>query len=93
MTSARTRTHTCRPARSRPARSRVWEFNDEGSIPYVPWLRAPYYVWVGRVPKLETLLVENKVRTSGSARGWGRGGRAWGRERGAPRASEGNVQA
>ena len=33
--------------------SRVWEFNDEGSIPYVPWLRAPYYVWVGRVPKLE----------------------------------------
>ena len=39
----------------------MWEFNDEGSIPYVPWLRAPYYVWVGRVPKLETLLVENKV--------------------------------
>ena len=25
-------------------RSRVWEFNDEGSIPYVPYLRAPYYV-------------------------------------------------
>ena len=24
--------------------SRVWEFNDEGSIPYVPYLRAPYYV-------------------------------------------------
>lgn len=41
--------------------SRVWEFNDEGSIPYVPYLRAPYYVWIGRVPKLETLLVENKV--------------------------------
>ncbi|KAL4451296.1 hypothetical protein ABPG77_009368 [Micractinium sp. CCAP 211/92] len=41
--------------------SRVWEFNDEGSIPYVPYLRAPYYVWIGRIPKLETLLVENKV--------------------------------
>lgn len=41
--------------------SRVWEFNDEGSIPYVPFLRAPYYVWIGRVPQLETLLVENKV--------------------------------
>jgi len=27
---------------------RVWEYNGEGSIPYVPWLRAPYYVWVGR---------------------------------------------
>ena len=39
----------------------MWEFNDEGSIPYVPYLRAPYYVWIGRIPKLETLLVENKV--------------------------------
>ena len=27
-----------------PLCSRVWEFNDEGSIPYVPYLRAPYYV-------------------------------------------------
>jgi hypothetical protein len=44
-----------------PACSRVWEYNDEGSIPYVPWFRAPYYVWVGRVPRLETLLVENKA--------------------------------
>lgn len=43
------------------ALSRVWEFNDEGSIPYVPFLRAPYYVAVYRVPKLETLLVESKV--------------------------------
>lgn len=41
--------------------SRVWEFNDEGPIPYVPWLRAPYYVAVYRVPKLETLLIENKA--------------------------------
>jgi betaine lipid synthase len=43
--------------------SRVWEFNDAdtGSIPWVPVLRAPYYVWIGRVPKLETLLVENRV--------------------------------
>ena len=55
-------TATAPPAAPAPAAcSRVWEFNDEGSIPYVPWLRAPYYVWVGRVPKLETLLVENKV--------------------------------
>jgi betaine lipid synthase len=44
------------------ALSRVWEFNDEGSIPYVPLLRAPYYVAVYRVPKLETMLVESKVR-------------------------------
>lgn len=41
--------------------SRVWEFNDDGGIPYVPFLRAPYYVWVGRVPKLDTLAVENKA--------------------------------
>jgi hypothetical protein len=28
----------------------------------VPYFRAPYYVWVGRIPKLETLLIENKAR-------------------------------
>ena len=49
--------------------SRVWEFNDEGSIPYVPFLRAPFYIWVGRVPRLETLLVENKVRGGGQNKG------------------------
>ncbi len=27
---------------------RVWELNSQGSIPYVPYLRAPFYVWVGR---------------------------------------------
>jgi hypothetical protein len=27
---------------------RVWEVNSQGSIPYVPYLRAPYYVWLGR---------------------------------------------
>ena len=27
---------------------RVWEINSQGSIPYVPYLRAPWYVWVGR---------------------------------------------
>jgi hypothetical protein len=27
---------------------RVWEVNSQGSIPYVPYLRAPFYVWVGR---------------------------------------------
>ncbi|WPT16758.1 hypothetical protein PSENEW3_00004766 [Picochlorum sp. SENEW3] len=41
--------------------SRVWEFNDEGSIPYVPYFRAPYYVAIYTVPKLESLLIENKV--------------------------------
>lgn len=41
--------------------SRVWEFNDDGPIPYVPFLRAPYYVAVYRIPKLETLLIENKA--------------------------------
>ena len=29
---------------------RVWEVNAQGSIPYVPYLRAPYYVWIGRKP-------------------------------------------
>lgn len=42
--------------------SRVWECNGEGSIPYVPYLRAPYYVWIGHVPQLATVLSENKVR-------------------------------
>ncbi|CAL5226880.1 g9753 [Coccomyxa viridis] len=41
--------------------SRVWEMNSEGSIPYVPYLRAPFYVWVGHVPQLATVLAENKV--------------------------------
>lgn len=27
---------------------RVWEINSEGSIPYVPYLRAPYYIWIGQ---------------------------------------------
>ncbi len=33
----------------------------QGSIPYVPFLRAPYYVWVGHVPQLATVLAENRV--------------------------------
>ena len=33
----------------------------QGSIPYVPYLRAPYYVWVGHVPQVATILAENKV--------------------------------
>lgn len=42
--------------------SRVWELNDEGTIPWVPpFLKAPWYAWVGRIPKLETLLVENRI--------------------------------
>ena len=27
---------------------RVWEINSQGSIPYVPYLRAPYYIWIGQ---------------------------------------------
>eukprot|EP00271_Cylindrocystis_brebissonii_P010981 TRINITY_DN2756_c0_g1_i1.p1 TRINITY_DN2756_c0_g1~~TRINITY_DN2756_c0_g1_i1.p1 ORF type:complete len:302 (+),score=45.35 TRINITY_DN2756_c0_g1_i1:137-907(+) len=27
---------------------RVSETNGRGKIPYVPWLRAPFYVWIGR---------------------------------------------
>jgi hypothetical protein len=27
---------------------RVWEVNSQGSIPYVPYLRAPYYIWIGQ---------------------------------------------
>ena len=41
---------------------RITEFNGNGSIPYVPYLRAPYYVWLGR--KGDTTadtLSENKV--------------------------------
>lgn len=27
----------------------------------MPFLRAPYYVWVGHVPQLATVMTENKV--------------------------------
>lgn len=27
----------------------VYEYNDNGPIPYLPFLRPPYYVWIGRV--------------------------------------------
>jgi betaine lipid synthase len=27
---------------------RQWEINSEGSIPWVPYLRAPYFVWLGK---------------------------------------------
>lgn len=33
----------------------------QGSIPYVPFLRAPYYVWIGRVPQLATIMAESKT--------------------------------
>ena len=33
----------------------------QGSIPYVPFLRAPYYVWIGRVPQLATIMTETKT--------------------------------
>jgi len=28
--------------------TRVYEYNGEGKIPYVPLLRAPYYIWIGQ---------------------------------------------
>ncbi|GFH11752.1 uncharacterized protein HaLaN_07305, partial [Haematococcus lacustris] len=40
---------------------RVWEVNSQGSIPYVPYLRAPYYVWIGRHRQLGHPPHENKV--------------------------------
>lgn len=33
----------------------------QGSIPYVPFMRAPYYIWIGRVPQLSTILAEPKT--------------------------------
>lgn len=41
--------------------SRLWEINSQGSIPYVPFLKASYYCWIGHVPQLATVLSENKV--------------------------------
>lgn len=29
----------------------VWEQNGQGSIPYVPFYRAPWYVWIGKKAK------------------------------------------
>lgn len=40
---------------------RVWEINCEGSIPYVPYLRAPYYCWVGRAWHYNEPHTESKV--------------------------------
>lgn len=40
---------------------RVWEVNSQGSIPYVPYLRAPYYVWLGRVRQLDHVAHEDRV--------------------------------
>ena len=36
---------------------RITEFNGNGSIPYVPYLRAPYYVWLGRKVLVALLLL------------------------------------
>ena len=30
---------------------RLWEHNGEGGIPYVPYLRAPWYAWIGRAER------------------------------------------
>ncbi|GAX75478.1 hypothetical protein CEUSTIGMA_g2921.t1 [Chlamydomonas eustigma] len=40
---------------------RVWEINSQGSIPYVPYLRAPYYVWIGQNHQTGHAAHENKV--------------------------------
>lgn len=41
--------------------SRAWEMNGQGSIPYVPVLRAPFYVWVGRPRPGAGILTEARV--------------------------------
>ncbi len=33
----------------------------QGSIPYVPFLRAPYYIWIGQVPQLASIMAETKI--------------------------------
>lgn len=33
----------------------------QGHIPYVPYLRAPFYVWVGRVRQVQSTAAESKV--------------------------------
>lgn len=35
----------------------VYEYNSSGRIPYVPYVRAPYYIWVGRHKKLQGALL------------------------------------
>ncbi len=40
---------------------RVWEVNSQGSIPYVPYLRAPYYIWIGQNHQTGHAAHENKV--------------------------------
>jgi len=37
---------------------RTWEYNGRGSIPYVPVIKAPYYVWIGVHPTGENASVE-----------------------------------
>eukprot|EP00898_Chlorokybus_atmophyticus_P007323 jgi/Chlat1/7592/Chrsp63S07076 len=47
--------------------TRVSEYNSQGSIPYVPFLRAPWYMWIGQKPLPGQLLVappaEQKTET------------------------------
>ena len=43
---------------------RLYEFNSQGPIPYVPYLRAPWYIWIGRKKTTAELMgveVEEKV--------------------------------
>lgn len=40
---------------------RVWEINSQGSIPYVPVLRAPWYVWIGRTWRSSNVSHEQRV--------------------------------
>ena len=42
---------------------RVWEINGDGPIPYVPYLRAPWYAWVGRVDRTGATHVEPAPET------------------------------
>lgn len=40
---------------------RIWEINNEGSIPYVPYFRAPYYIWIGQHHQTGHAPHENRV--------------------------------
>lgn len=36
-----------------------WEVEGEGSIPYVPYFKAPYYIWIGNLSSDNTIIYKN----------------------------------
>ena len=42
--------------------TRVFEYNGAGGIPYVPFLRAPYYVWIGTKSQDDEYAVAEKKK-------------------------------